>query len=331
MGAMRWGEWGTAVARTLLTIKPGESLLILADTWSNMEAAEACLVAGIHEGAMAHLLVLPRAVASDTRVFKAAEGAIMGADVILSLAGLSSRLEDVTVEARKQGARMTSCDLRNAGEWVLVGLLDTDYPLMLDAAEKIAKLWEDTTVCHVTSSAGTDVSFQLKGRPCDLGDGRVVGPGETDFFPGVTPSIAPVESTVNGTIVVDGTVASPYAVAVEPIILHLEQGVITKVEGGNDARAFQELLEASGEATAFHMAHFNIGINAAGKVGNSMEEDEMAMGVVTFGFGRQDPDFKGTVGPCSVHFDVTLRTPNVELDGVAMSEDGRLNPEFGLA
>jgi len=52
--------------------------------------------------------------------------------------------------------------------------------------------------------------------------------------------------------------------------------------------------------------------------------------VVTFGFGRQDLDFKGTVGPCRIHTDVTLRSPTIHLDGILMCESNKLNPKLCL-
>jgi len=39
--------------RMMLDVKPGENLLIMADTWTNMEIAEACLIAGINAKASA--------------------------------------------------------------------------------------------------------------------------------------------------------------------------------------------------------------------------------------------------------------------------------------
>jgi len=331
MGVLRWGKWGEAVARMMVEVKPGENLLILADTWTYMDAAEACLIAGINAKANAQLLVLPRMSDTDTREFKSAAGAIMGADVIVALGGMSNlNVRDASFKAREKGTRIASCEVRSAGDWAIVGVLDVDYPRMVKVAEKTCQLWEKTQVCKLTSAVGTDVNFQLKGRPCDLGDGRAIGPGEIDYFPGVTPSIAPVEKTVDGTIVVDGTIADPYMLVSAPVTLRLEKGVITAVEGGADADALRSRLESTGEPEAFHMAHFNIGINPAARLGTSMGQDEMVMGVVTFGFGHQDPDFQGTVGPCTIHTDVTLRSPTVYLDGVVMCENNELNPDLGL-
>jgi leucyl aminopeptidase (aminopeptidase T) len=77
------------------------------------------------------------------------------------------------------------------------------FSRMIKVCERVCALWEETDVCQVTSPLGTDISFQLKGRPGVVGDGMATEPGEVDFFPGVDATIAPIEKTINGTVVVD--------------------------------------------------------------------------------------------------------------------------------
>ncbi len=54
------------------------------------------------------------------------------------------------------------------------------------------------------------------------------------------------------------------------------------------------------------------------------------LGAVTFGLGDQDPSYKGTVGPATVHLDVVLASPTITIDGVVMCEENKLNPDLGL-
>ena len=76
----------------------------------------------------------------------------------------------------------------------------------------------------------------MKGQPALVGDGMTTEPGEADYFPGVDASIAPVEETINGTIVVDGAVSTRGLVSA-PVACRLEKGIITAIEGGADATA----------------------------------------------------------------------------------------------
>ncbi len=59
MSVFRWGEFGEIAIRKMGHVKPGESLLILTDTRTDMEIAEACLIAGINAKADTQMLVIP--------------------------------------------------------------------------------------------------------------------------------------------------------------------------------------------------------------------------------------------------------------------------------
>jgi len=330
MSILRWGEFGEICVRMMAQAKPGENLLILADTWTNMEIAEACLVAGINAKANAQLLVIPRMSQTDTRDFNpSTTGAIQGADVVLGLCETMFVQKAATRKAREKGTRVVSTVPSGIEDFVIEGIVEVDYPLMIKVAEKVCELWEKTAVCRVTSPLGTDLGFQLKGRPALLGDGMVTEPGEADFFPGVQVSIAPIEGTINGTIVIDGSI-SPGGLVSAPVTCHLEKGVITSIEGGADANAWRSRLESTGDPKAFHLCHFSVGLNPRAKMTGNMIEDERVLAAVTFGFGNQDPAFKGTVGVAKVHADIVLVSPAIYLDGELMCENNQLNPDLGL-
>ncbi len=229
MAVYRWGEFGKVVVRKMAQVKPGENLLILADTWTDMEIAEACLIAGINAKANAQLLVIPRMARSDRREFNpVTAGAIMGADVIVGVCETMFGRRVATREAAKRGTRAAGCRPRGQEDWVIEGLLEVDYPRMIEMGKKICELWEKTKVCRVTSFLGTDASFRMQGRPALVGDGMATEPGEADWFPGVDASIAPVEETINGTIVIDGSV-KPGRLVRTPITCQLEKGVIIAI------------------------------------------------------------------------------------------------------
>jgi leucyl aminopeptidase (aminopeptidase T) len=327
----RWGEFGEIAVRMMAQVKPGENLLILADTWTDMEIAEACLIAGINAKANAQLLVIPRMPHTDTREFNASTaGAIQGADVIVGVCGETMFIEKAaTRKAREKGTRVVATSPIGQEDFLIEGILNVDYALMIKTGEKICELWEQTEVCHVTSQLGTDISFQLKGRPARVDDGMATEPGEVDFFPGVGCSIAPIEETVTGTIVIDGNM-SPIGLVRTPVTCRLEKGIITTIEGGASASDWRSRLEATGDPKAFHLCHLSLGLNPRARVSGNMHQDEQVLGAITFGFGNQDPSFKGAVGAAKVHTDVVLLSPAVTLDGVLLLERNRLNTELGL-
>jgi len=78
------------------------------------------------------------------------------------------------------------------------------------------------------------------------------------------------------------------------------------------------------------LCHFTLGLNPRAKTTGHVHQDEHVLGAVTFGFGSQDPDFKGNVPPCKVHCDVVLQSSTIYLDDTVMCENNRLNPDLGL-
>jgi len=331
MAVFRWGEWAEAIMQIITEVKPGENLLIMADTWTDMEIAEAVLIAGINAKTNAQLLVIPRRTRADaSEVNASTAGAIMGADVIVGLCGSMSNIKMrlATEKARAKGTRVAQASVRGVEDWAIEGLIGLDYRRMIEVAEKIGELYKKTEVVRLTSAVGTDVSFQVGDRPIVLGDGRAVEPGQVGYFPGATPGIAPIEETVNGTIVVDG--ATSLGLVSAPVTLRVEKGVVTSIEGGEDANAYRSLLESVDDPKAFNVVHFNVGVNPRAQMQDRMHQNEQVVGAVTFGFGHQDPSFQGSAGAAKIHSDVVLRSPTIYLDDVVMCENNQLNPDLGL-
>ena len=331
MAVVRWGEFGDTVVREMVQARAGENLLVLADTWTDLQIAEACFIAAVNAKTNAQLLVIPRMSHTDTRQFnESTAGAILGADVIVGVCQTMFVEKEATQRAREKGTRVLSIMPKGQEDFLIEGTVDVDYPLMIEIGKKIAGLWEQTEHCTVTSPLGTDISFRLKGRPADVGDGTCTEPGAVGFFPGVDAGIAPVEETINGTIVVDGCIDPGSRLVSEPIVCRLENGVIVDMQGGADASFFRSALESVNDPKAFHLCHFTIGLNPRAKASDNMHQCEHLLGAITFGFGNQDPSFQGTVGLAKIHSDVVLLSPAVHLDGKLMLENNKLNPDLGL-
>jgi leucyl aminopeptidase (aminopeptidase T) len=310
--------------------KPGESLLVLADTWTDMDLAEACLLAGLTAQAKTQLLVIPRMAPTDVSEFNASiSGAIMGADVILGICPTMFLEKNAIKAARKQGTRIASTNVIGMEDFAIEGICDVDYTRMVAVAKAVGEIWQRTDLCQVTSSLGTNISFKLRGRPIDIGDGMAIKPGEADFFPGVSVANAPIESTINGTIVVDGNIP-PGRLVAAPVTVQIRNGVIVEIQGGSDAAALRAHFERSGDPIAKHLCHFTLGLNPRARTSGSVHQDEHVLGAVTFGFGEQDPAFGGTVPPCAVHCDLVLTTATITVDDQVMCHDNKLAEAFGL-
>lgn len=330
MAGHRWDEFAEIAVRKMGQVKPGESLLVLADTKTDEAVAEACLNAGIKAGAETKLLVIPWMASADTRgLNEETVRAIHGANVVIGLCETMFVEKESTEVARKNGTRIAATTIAGMEDFAIEGIVDVDYDKMIEVAKRGCELWENTKICRVTSDLGTDIHFLMKGRPALIGDGMATEPGEADFFPGVSIANAPVEETISGTIAIDGNIP-PGRLVEAPVTCRLERGAIIDISGAADAEALKQQFETSGDPIAKHLCHFTLGLNPRAKTTGHVHQDEHVLGAVTFGFGSQDPDFKGTVPPCNVHFDVVLKSPTIYLDGIVMCASNTLNPDLGL-
>ena len=327
--SLYWEAFAEATISSLIRPEPGDPLLIITSTAHDISLAEACLAAGLRAGADTQLLIKARRVrGTASKLGPITADAIRASKLILDLCD-EIDADPATIAARKSGTRVLVTDVRGIEDYVVRALLDVDVEAMIRNAEQVARLWDGTKHCRVTSPQGTDVSFDLMPRKSVIGDGAITEDGEVDFFPGAQVSIAPVEDTIDGTIVVDAS-DSVQGVIGMPYSLTMKRGVITAVEGGKEADAMRNWLERCNDETLYKLCHFSVGLNPQAGISGNMTEDERMLAAVDFGFGFQSPDFGGTVGLSPFHEDIMLATPTIYLDGTEMSGSGRLNPDLGF-
>ena len=324
-----WKAFAEATVNLLVRPQAGDPFLIVTDTADETDLPRACLEAGLKAGADTQLITKEhidrKAISTPGPILSEA---ILASKFILEFCGGIVRAP-ATIEARSKGACLLSTYVKGIEEYVIRALLNVDVEAMISNAELVAKLWDQTKHCRVTSPQGTDVSFDLLPRRSLVGDGALSVDGEVDFFPGAQVSIAPLEETVNGTIVVDAS-DNLQGIAHAPYSLTLKNGVITAIEGGQEADFVREWLETRDDEKVYRLCHFTVGLNPEAGISGNLMEDERKLAAVDFGFGYQDPDFGGTVGLSPYHWDVMLAAPTVTLDGKEMSGNGKLNPDLGF-
>ncbi len=254
--------------------------------------------------------------------------AILASKKILSLCGGIVRAP-ATIEARSKGTQLLSTVVEGIEDYVIRALLDVDFAGMITNAKLVAKLWDATKNCQVTTPEGTDVTFELAPRASLIGDGAITEEGEVDYYPGAQVSIAPVEETINGRIVIDAS-DSVNGVVNTPYTFTVVDGIITSVDGGSEADTMRSWLDSRNDDTIYKLCHFSIGLNPQAGISGNMIEDERKLTAIDFGFGYQDPKFGGTVGLSPYHMDIMLSAPTVILDGKEMSGEGSFSSGVGF-
>jgi 2,5-dihydroxypyridine 5,6-dioxygenase len=201
--------------------------------------------------------------------------------------------------------------------------------LLYEFQRKLAEITRRAKHMRITSPAGMDVEFENDPNRPIFTEGEVTGPGEYMLFGQV--DWAPIEDSINGVIVFDGSVWPPEELGIlkNPIKLYVKEGTVTKIEGGLEARIFESWLRSFNDPNMFKMAHISYGCNPGAKLTGNILEDERVWGVVEWGLGFQSAGFKGKLGPAASHTDGICLSPTVWADGEKVIENGEfVHPEL---
>jgi diguanylate cyclase (GGDEF)-like protein/PAS domain S-box-containing protein len=210
----------------------------------------------------------------------------------------------------KHGARIASMPGVDVAR--LEGLLDLDYDELRARSEELAGLLERGRRVRILTPAGTDVSFEIGGRPVYRDVGDLSKPGSFGNLPPGEVCLAPIEGSAEGTVIVDGSLGGLGRLK-EPAKVRFEKGRAVEI---SDAR-LRELLAPHGP-DAFQLAEFGIGTNPRASVVGNVLEDEKAVGTAHVAIGSNHA-MGGTIH-VPVHVDAVLKGARVEVDGRAVPE-----------
>src|SRR5574344_1718584 len=211
-----------------------------------------------------------------------------------------------------------------------------DYKLLAERCVKLCKKYEHAVSAHVTSPNGTDVVVPVKGRKGLSDNGDFSLPGSGGNIPAGEVFISPVVGGTTGTIVYDGsmTFSDGDAILKTPITIKIENGYITDITGGEEAkRLLKDVTAAEKQAlvmekegklpagqgaiyskNARNIGELGIGLNPAANITGNMLEDEKAFRTCHFAIGM---NYDGDA-PALIHFDGVVRNPTI----VITYEDG---------
>ncbi len=194
----------------------------------------------------------------------------------------------------------------------LEGLVDIDYDELRDRSDELAGFLEGARRVRLTGPAGTDLAFEIAGRPVYRDTGDLSQPGAFGNLPAGEVCLAPLEGTAEGIVRIDGSIGGIGRVG-DPVTVRFVQGRAVEI---SDPR-LREILAAAGPE-AFQLAEFGIGTNPrAGIVGNVLE-DEKAVGTAHVALGSNHA--MGGRIQVPIHIDAILQAARVEADGRAVPQ-----------
>jgi len=204
---------------------------------------------------------------------------------------------------------------------VLVRLVPTleDRDRVLQAA----KILDGARLMRAVSDAGTDLHLPLGQYPVMKEYGFVDEPGRWDHWPSGFILTWPNEGGAQGKIVLDrGDILLPMkSYVADPIEMTVENGFVTKIEGGLDADLLNEYMASFDDPDAYAMSHIGWGLQPRAywsTLGLYDKEQTLGMdarayaGNFLFSLGPNNEVGGSRATPC--HIDIPLRQCTVTVD-----------------
>jgi 2,5-dihydroxypyridine 5,6-dioxygenase len=201
------------------------------------------------------------------------------------------------------------------------------------AASKVLKRGKKM---HVTSPAGTNVTFRIGDFPTICEYAFCEEPGRWDHWPSGFLFTFANEGGSSGTIVIDkGDIILPQKNYVnDKVTLQVSDGFVRSIEGGIDAELLREFMEAYKDPEAYAMSHIGWGMQPRcywHTLSLYDREQTIAMDARAF-----EGNFLFSLGPnneaggkrkTACHLDIPLRNCTVTVDDTVVVRDGKVLDE----
>jgi leucyl aminopeptidase (aminopeptidase T) len=316
-------EGARKVVRDLARVQGGEKVLIVADT-DTAPVAEALGVA-VREitAEVVTAFMTPRRVDGDEPPALIVS-ALLAADVALLPVSYSISHSTAVRAALQHGTRVLSLPATTPDQLVRGGA-EADFEAASPTVRRVAERLTQALVAHLTTPAGTDCTFDLRGRAGNAHDCILDRPGKFSAFPNIEANIAPVDGSADGVLVFDGSIPNlrlgrPIR---DPVICTVEAGRIVRVEGGHEADLIRKVWADLGDEAVYNVAQLAIGLNPEIRILTGVwAQDHGAFGTVHIGIGTST-NLGGTT-KAAAHFDGMMYRPTLILDGEPILREGEM-------
>jgi leucyl aminopeptidase (aminopeptidase T) len=313
------------VVRACAQVRTGEKVLVVADTGSTSLVVAEVLAAAALEVTpeVVTIVMTPREVDGDEppAVIRAA---LAAADVGLLPVSYSISHSAAVHDALGRGTRVLSLPAMTTPEMLVRGGPEADFAAQAPVCRRVAELLTEASTAHLTTPAGTDCAFDLRGRAGNAHDCLLDRPGKFSAFPWIEANIAPVEGGVDGVLVFDGSIPNLRLGGLlrEPVVCTVARGRIVQVEGGPEATMIRKVWEALGDAAVYTIAQLAVGLNPQILTLTGRWTDHGAFGTVHIGIGTSAN--LGGATRAVAHFDGMMFRPTLRLDNRVLLADGDL-------
>ena len=315
-------------------VTAGEAVIIYADTLTNPQYPAAFLGAAKDLGAQAFQIIQP-AVPHD---LKKPMGRAMPTALIVEAMKQAEFVLDISTGGMLYSDEQTA--ILATGTRILRVREPDDCLLRLFPSDEVrartirgGDRLAAAASLRITSEDGTDLTMEKTGRNVSIQYGMADQSGRWDHWPTGLITTTAVEESVEGTLVIGpASILFPFdRYTTEPTVLKFVGGVAASIEGGREAVMLRDLLATQNSPNCRRLAHVGWGTDhrarwdilaSRGYDGGGGAEARSIYGGVLLALG-ENRDLGGQ-NAAPLHVDIPLRRARLELDGVAVVENGHI-------
>jgi leucyl aminopeptidase (aminopeptidase T) len=307
-----------------ISLKRDETLLIITEPPSDRRVAESLFDAALQKGAKPMITLTPYRGEHNIDPIQPLAVAMKSVDAAITLIPYESAdfYTKAFLDMLKSGTRMLG--FLNASVENFINLIyHHDFMITDSICDILEEIISNAKEIYIRSSNGTDIKAELGGRPVQLNPGRVSKPGDEGYLPPGVVGQAPIEESWNGKVVFDAFIY-PVGILKNPVSIEIKEGRIVSINGGYEAKIFQDWLESRNDPNIYWACHYGFGINPRLKRLSGLKFlDERMYGIFDIGFGTNDlPCFQGKIR-ANGHTDGLMTKASVFYDDKCIFEEGK--------
>ncbi len=318
------------IVRELVKVKPGETFILTADTKSDEKVVNTTAQSIFAIGGKPMVIWCatppgPGRMVDEFLPSAALKAALAEADCWIEFNTQYILYSEISEYVQRNNKKLRTLCLPCMDTDVFVRLFAyTDHKTLKYFLGKVREMIAKANKVRITSEAGTDIEFiNNPSHPVFSRNGYADTPG-THQLAGMI-AWAPELDSINGIVVVDGSIVPQFGKVDMPVTIYLEKGHITKISGGRLAFEFEQYLCSFNHPQMLRPAHACIGFHPNAKLTGQIGEDERLWGGSQWGFGSIGMHLIPPDGvPAPSHIDCTCPDSSVFLDGKQITDRGKV-------
>lgn len=318
------------IVETDVNVREGEKVLILADTAQRFDIIQLFATVASQRGAEVFIFIMTPREFQGAQPPEAVGAAMEHVDVIFEITSIFVGHSEARFRALKAGARYYCMAEITEEELVGPSGVFADYFALEPMLTKLAELETKAKNIEVTTKAGTSLKASIEGRYARALTGIAHKPGIHSGPADLEVSIAPVEKTGNGVVIIDAWVVD-LGVLKNPIEVTIRDGAAVDIQGGKEAEKLVNMLEATRTPLSYQLCEIGIGLNPLCRydlvgIRRGVMEAEGKYGTSHIALGTSPwPESKQRA---PAHIDCVYWKPTVRLDDKVVIEDGEVIEEI---